>query len=266
VVLTLGSNPNTSVPIYRKNNYSHIEYFYRYVIPLNTDKYTKLLGLNSYSQYDVENWIANIDFIKGVEPSFVDPHTLEEIWVKFSENLNLFGLYRSSEFWKWRYVENVGYKYLFFYENNVGVIIGRKEKVLANNLEDYHVFRLIEILPNNGQVWNGAKDYKLIKLLKGVLTWALHNDCCSVDFHHSTSRFGHILDDAGFVLQTPEYGPPIASLAGLFQPLVFKPALVNGHWSINKKKFPNIIIDAESTYFVKSDGDRDRTNYWPPID
>ena len=58
--------------------------------------------------------------------------------------------------------------------------------------------------------------------------------------------------------------PAKASLAGLFQPFRRKPAPINGVYHIKEEtglKNPR----TEDLYFVKSDNDMDRTNFWPII-
>jgi len=179
----------------------------------------------------------------------------------------LFSLYRSAEFWKWRYVDSPGFSYLFFGEpQNVGIVVARIEKVYCPERKDIHqlkVLRIIEVFPFDARVWNGRQLDDMVGLIMGVLSWAKEQGCCALDFQCSTRRLDELLFKVEFKLQGFDYLPGICSLAGLFQPFKLKPSPINALWKINYPNGEKQNVDPFDTYIVKSDNDMDRTNFWP---
>lgn len=258
---TLGVNVNTAGAIYKNKGYNGFESLNRYVIALETYGYIELLS-EKVSTFEISKWVKEIPLFNEIKPTIIDAFDLEKLWNNTIRKFELFGLNRNIYFWNWRYINNIGFKYLFFGDpETIGVVIVRVERVLNTKLK---VLRIIELLPNKISVWQNDDDFGFSQLLYRVLTWAQNNGCVAADFQISNKRLNPFLEKSGFVLQDKNYLPAKASLAGLFQPFIKKPSLINGAYNIKSSlglKNPKV----EDTYFVKSDNDMDRTNFWPII-
>ena len=83
------------------------------------------------------------------------------------------------------------------------------------------------MIPRSTSVWQGEMNQDFKDMLLGVLAWARQKGCLAVDFYCSTSRFEYMLNNVGLRNQNPDLGPPLSSLAVLFQPLKYKANLIN---------------------------------------
>ena len=166
VIIGAGSD-GASVPIYLQNGFRMLESMNRYILPLEINGYSKLLC----ETVSVESIEKCFDFQenKGVEYPTVEPdcNTYEELWKEISSTNNLFSLYRSKEFFEWRYKDNIGFDYLFFGDPaSDGIIVARIENV-ESDLETRNglkVFRIIEIIPKNEIIWQ-ERQTKILKVL-----------------------------------------------------------------------------------------------------
>lgn len=270
VLVSIGVNTATSVPIYNKLRFSYLPALNRYVIPLHPVDYIKLLPVvkSKHVYKDVEEWYNRLNlsgFIQPIEPA---PKIFHELWDISNRNVKLFGLYRNEEFWKWRYCESPGFHYHFFGEPlGVGLIVARVEPVYSPDNEKINglkVLRLIEMIPYDSMVWDGQNIDNMAKLLKKVLAWGQKQGCCAADFQCSTKRLETLLYAVGFKLQNENNEPDICSLAGLFQPFRLRTAPINAVWRMVNPTDGNVKeINSIDTYIVKSDGDMDRPNIWP---
>lgn len=269
VTLSLGSNLITATPIYTRNNYSSLKALNRYVIPLEINGYRKLLNKNA-DVHSIESWIKGFRLNDRLEPIIPNTIELHQLWDKSNKNINLFSLYRNEDFWQWRYIDSQGYKYVFFGEpTRKGIVVARIESVCDINrekIDDLQVLRIIEIVPYDSNVWNGGNLHDIYEVLCGTLKWAKDNGCCAADFQCSTNRLEKLLYKVGFRLQDENYQPDICSLAGLFQPLKYRPTVINFYWKVRDSEEQIVPISADDTYFVKSDNDQDRPVLWPLVD
>src|SRR5690554_4841093 len=178
---SLGVNVNTAGAIYKNKGYCGFDSLNRYVIPLKTSGYLKLIN-EEVSESEINILVRDLPLYKENKPTNIDAIILENIWENTIKKLNFFGLYRNAEFWNWRYINNVGFKYLLFGDPNIGVIITRVERVEYSKLK---VLRILEILPSKLNIWQGRTDKEFINLLYGVLSWAKKNGCVAADFQIS---------------------------------------------------------------------------------
>lgn len=267
VLVSIGVNQITSVPIYDKLRFSHLPALNRYVIPLNPVEYIKLIpNIKSKDvNKNVEGWynrFKSSGFIQPIEP---DPKKFHKLWDSSNQNVKLFGLYRDEKFWQWRYCESPGFSYYFFGEPiGVGLIVARVEIVQSTDKEEINglkVLRIIEIIPYDSRVWDGQNIDNMAELLKKVLAWGQIQGCCAADYQCSTKRLEKLLFEVGFKLQNRKNEPDITSLAELFQPFRLRSAPINAVWRVVNPKDGKVIeIDPYDTYIVKSDGDMDRPN------
>lgn len=256
VLITLGSKREV-VPLYEKLGFSHLPALRRFVIPLEVEGYMSLLAEPADAQ-SISIWVNRIF---SESPPFrepeknVIPDSLEKLYEKDVRNAFSFSLLRDAEFWRWRYLENKGFQYLFFgAPEQEGIITARVETVMGENINQTappKVLRIIELIPAGE---------RFLPLLAGVLGWAREQGCVAADFQTSTLRLAPLLERAGFRLQDENYTPAECSLAGRFQPLQLRAKPINFLWRIRDEKGSLIRIAADDAYFVKSDCDMDRPN------
>lgn len=262
---SLGVNVNTAGAIYKNKGYAGYDSLNRYVIPLDSKGYTSLLSSKAELE-KINLWINSLSLNEYEQPSEMTSGSLENLWNKTIADIGIFGLFKNKDFWSWRYINNVGFKYLFFGNpEKTGVVIARIERVLKENNNHLKVLRIIEVLPLKKETWNYKKNTEMTNLLLKTLSWAKEKGCVAADFQISNSRLTPLMKDTGFMVQSINNMPPQASLAGLFQPFVLKPSPINGVYTITKSNYITM-PKVDDTYFVKSDNDMDRTNYWPVIE
>ncbi len=261
VISGAGSNPKTSLPIYLKNDFKVLEAMNRYVMALSME-YKELLSEKVDSQEVLEMMALLSANQEPIPPIVPNPNDLEKLWKDVTFPLGIFSLFRNTEFWKWRYLSNIGFDYLFWGDpNKTGIVVGHIETIISdesNELNGKNVFRIIEMIPRSKSVWQGEMNQDFKDLLLGVLGWARQKGCLAVDFYCSTSRFEYMLSNVGFRNQNPDLGPPLSSLAVLFQPLKYKANLINALYRIEVSGFGLICPNFYDTYMVKSENDMDR--------
>jgi len=272
---------NISLQVYKMNKFNIIDNLYRYVIPLNNVDYKKVIN-NNFDSSLVDIWSKQVgNLLSDVEitkPTRIEADILEELWIKISKYIKLFGLYKNKEYWNWRYINCPYHQYLFFGDpNKTGVIIARIEKIFKfknnttdtidkdDNIFDKKIFRIIEIIPVKKEAWHSKIENNFSLLLLSVLKWATFQGCIAADFQFSNLLFDKQLKNIGFKKQSAQYEPPECSLAGLFQPYKLRVYPINVAWkfSLDKKLIEN--FDKVNTYFTKSDVAGDYPKYWPKI-
>ena len=262
VITGAGSNPKTSVPIYLNNGFSVLDSMNRYVLPLDVLGYLQLLSQKVNISY-IREWTESLKRYKqSVEPSEPDIDEIAAVWKETTFPLRIFSLYRNAEFYRWRYLNSTGFRYLFFGDaSDTGMVIARTEVICSDEdkgLNGQKVFRIIEILPRTSKAWKAETDTALIELIQGTIQWAVKQGCLAADFYCSTSRFESILKLVGFREYDTNFDTPICSLASLFQPLKYIAEPINALFRIDIPGKGLIDIDFEDTYMVKSENDMDR--------
>jgi hypothetical protein len=264
VISGAGSNPKTSVPIYLRNGFSVLNAMNRYVVPLQASGYYGLL-LKKPEVADITQWVKDVSGPGSVvEPTKPDIDSLAEAWIQTTFPLGMLSLHRNAEFWKWRYLDSAGFRYLFF--GNIkqdGCVVARTEKIHSSDSEEWNekqVFRIIEVVPCNTKAWRGEEDLPLAEVLRGALRWAALQRCVAADFYCSNSRFDRLLRGVGFRKDDREIGDPICSLASFFHPLRQVRQPINSLFRVQLSGGRLLPIDFENTYQVKSDNDMDRPN------
>lgn len=268
VSLILGANKKAEL-LYIRMGYSVLTNLNRYVLPLNTDGYVKLL-LKDYDRRKIFEWCESIVKydMKTVTPQrTIDPVRLEKLFIKSISDVIDFSFFRDCRFWEWRYINSPGYRYYFFGNpDDEGIIVSRIERVISKenlNIDGIRVLRIIEIIPANPDTWKGFVDKNIVSLIKRMLLWAKESGCVAADFQCSTKRLEKMLFKVGFKKQFGDYMPHNCSLTRLFQPFKHKVEPINFVWKIRDDCGKPIKIDVNKSYFVKSDCDMDRPNVWP---
>lgn len=264
VITGAGSDPKTSLPIYLANGFSVLNSMNRYVAPLDAQGYLQLLS-QKMDIGPIREWAKVLGRCEqSIEPHQPDLDIIARLWEETTFPMRIFSLYRNAEFWKWRYLDSKGFRYHFFGDaRDAGLMVARIEIILSNKMKELNgqkVFRILEILPRNSQVWKGEVDTRLIELLQGSIKWALDQGCLAADFYCSTSRLEPILKSVGFRKQDIRSGTRICSLAPLFEPLEYPADPINALFRVEVPGKGLMNIDFDNTYMVKSENDMDRPN------
>ncbi len=221
----------TSYMMYKMNKFQIIDSLSRYVIPLELKDYKRIIH-PSHDKLLVEEWYESVQKLFGpidaLKPHIINSKSMFILWKKIMKFRPIFGLYRDSEFWDWRYIKCPYNDYLFFGNpEKEGVVIARIEEIIfrkeqkfdiGNKLHGKKIFRIIEIIPGYKKVWLGESSNKLSKMILSILKWAQSNQCVAADFQFSNSIFDNQMSALGFRRQTSDYMPYECSLAGLFHP------------------------------------------------
>jgi hypothetical protein len=263
VITGMGSNPATSIPIYVKNGFAVLESMHRYIVPLAAERYAALLAQRADPD-EICEWAGSLTASdRNVGPRDVDIDALAAAWQDGTFPVGIFSLYRSPAFWRWRYLDSAGFRYLFFGEpRQTGAVIARIEKVHSTERPELHgetVLRIIEVVPRDSSAWSRGIDERLVDLIQGATRWARHQGCAAADFLCSTARLAPVMAAAGFREQDSR-SHAASSLAMLFRPLTFTARPLNALIRVEIPGSPLPPIDFDDTYLVKSDNDMDRPN------
>jgi hypothetical protein len=176
-----------------------------------------------------------------------------------------YGVHRSAAFWQWRYLDSIGFRYLFWGDaSRDGVIIGRVERVLSPEAPEFDgmpVLRLIELLPATPAAWQSGRDERFVGLLRGALSWAAQQGCVLADYQNSSDRLAPALGEAG--LREVRADEALARTPNMFVPLRFNAAPINYVWRLGGSLSDVAVPESNDIYFVKSDDGMDRPNVWP---
>ncbi len=265
ILMSIGANINTSAPIYRKRRYFEKEALNRYIIPLSSG-YNDIL-INSVDEISICKWIENTS-LADLEYEEIQENTnykeLENIWVDSTKSQNILSIYRSSEFWEWRYGKSPIFKYHIFGNKDLGgIVVARIEDAIKdiNSNESIKVLRIVEVIPCQSDVWNGGEDVVFENLISNVLLWGKKNNCVAADFHCSTSRLAKTLQNVGFKEQFIDNKENILSLSGLFQPIIDSTYAFNCFIRVGEKfSYSRENFNYENSYIVRTDSDQDRPN------
>lgn len=249
---SIASNTKTSGPIYKKSGAKMLETMYRYFRPLTND-------ISSLIVSDCGKVWSCKDVKTIVAPRAIEAKEMANAWLKSVKGKNVTSLNKSEGFFQWRFIESPIYKYVFFgREGEGGYIVGRVCDLFNENkqITDKKVFRILELIPANQDVWDRKEDKALSQLIDGVCGWAKEQGCMAAEFYMSSSRFEKVMCEAGFEEINKEE-PLASSVMSYFEPCD------TGH------RLSNVFVqsaqvaddfDFEDSYFTLSDADQDRPN------
>jgi len=301
--LTLGAG-QAALPMYQAMGYSVLARLHRYVLPLESEGFERLLiarqaadsspllplppgegrgegksrqislsfpsprpspGGRGSKRDDLSSWHTHsLQRVRGATlPSDGPPDalTLARLYEHCIRPAFRFSQVRDADFWQWRYIDNIGFRYYRFGDRSRGAVIARLESVVAPQcqpIDGLMVLRLIEILPPRRDDWDGVRD-----LVAGVISWAMSQGCVAADYQCVSSRPGQMLEKVGFRDQSAANAPPVTQLGQLFQPFRPNAAPINFVSKIVGRDGRPVPLDPDDCYFVKSDCDMDRPVLWP---
>ncbi len=252
VITGAGSNPLTSVPVYMKNGFQILPSVHRYMTTLDPRACIAIFG----EQVSEIPLAARRNGIAPLALSDTAAVEMERIWENSALKAGFFSLYRNAEFWRWRYLENPGFRYLIFQDpEGSGFLVCRTEELVSSkrlNEKHWSILRMIEIVPANPSTWLGCEDSSFNLFMERCLNWARGTGCIAADFHCSSDVFGPLLLKAGFAREQDLVKARIRPL-----PLVFNGMGSHGR-PINVLVKAPAQVSFEKTCFVKSDNDMDR--------
>lgn len=246
----IASNLKTSAPIYKKSGAKMLDTMYRYVRPLSEGMKNLLIG-DAKTEWSIN---APQSYIAPVEANCSE---LASAWKRFIGDRNVTTLNRSEEFWRWRYKDSPIYKYYTF-KSESGYVVGRICDLYNDVREktDVKVFRVLEFIPSDFNVWNHTTNKNAETLIDGVCGWAKEKGCVAAEFYMSSSRFDKVMEKTGFKEINKDENTA-SSVMSYFEPCDTAHRLSNV--SIQSSLLPDD-FDFEDTYFTLSDADQDRPN------
>jgi GNAT superfamily N-acetyltransferase len=258
------------VKYYTGRGYGYGASLHRWVVPLRADGFRRLV-LAGARHVAGGGQVADWDPRPSGRPlqplADVDPSELRRLYERTVEPVMRFAVHRSDEYWPWRYLRAVGFKYLFFGSPvESGFVVARVEQVISPEqpeLGRMRVLRIIELLPARPETWRGEPDHAHAALIQGVLTWAVGQGCVLADYQCSSDRLAGVLDAAGLTRLSPGAAAALKAVPNLFQPLRRDARPINYVWRVNGTTQGDGGLDRRDIYLVKSDDGMDRPNVWP---
>lgn len=253
VMVALGSNEGTSVPIYLKNGFSRQDGLHHWFTVLDS-KGRHLLYGTGLKALDVSEIECNGE---GDIREINNPQIAADVWLKFSKQYKVFGLHRHVEFWKWRYFDHPSFRYQVFADEDLTTLIVTRTETLVVDGCEVSVLRIIELFSSYGLGNNDSQGQRMASVLRCLISKAYESGISAVDHRNSTNLFGPALESAGFKFREMEnIVENQMGFAGQLNPLVLGPRPINLHWKVKNNSFQG----DEILYFVKSDNDMDRPN------
>ena len=261
VITGAGTTESTSRILYKYFRFSRHQ-TNRFILPLSVHGYASLLR-SAVDMEELSRWESALSPKKlSLDPCEPDLREMAYYWRKATFSNRIFGLYRTAEFFDWRYRSSEGFDYLFFGGPDWGgTIIGRIENVLPENSQDKisgRVFRIIELIPYSEGAWQQVPDQRFVGLIESTLEWARERGMWAADFHCSSLIFGPMLRRIGFRNFADSYGSPLTDLCVLFRPPRWDKQVADIFYSIKNMDGSLMDLALDKVYMVKSDGDQDR--------
>lgn len=252
----IASNLQTSAPMHRKTGCYVLDKMLRYLLPLS-EQYENLLlnadvGWREFLYRPCED--------RGIGPVDMSSEELALFWQHSVEERNITAFNRSSSFWEWRYKLSPIYRYLFFGgQGTGGVVVGRICTLYNDDLtvRPEKVFRILELIPEHGDVWEGYYCTQLESLIKGVSQWAYNEGCTAIEFYTTTNLFAKILIAAGLREVNYDDNNKDMEIISYFEPCSSVARLSNVSLYLEHYQGQ---FDYNSSYFTLSDADQDRPN------
>jgi FkbH-like protein len=245
---------DTSLFVLRNSNFFVIDFIPSYVLALKTS-YKNLILDDSIEQNEIDEWIMKTinnnklsnDILEIQEWENIDCIFLEKIWINFSLKYNLFSYYKNSDYFKWRFIDSLYYKYLINGNNEEGYIIWREEETFTNNIG----VRIIDILPGFNSLSN---DEIFNNFIRKFINFCIKKNYELVDFLCTSKILNNYFFENNFKLKNIENNG-ITSCPIYFK---IKKHFFNRNMVIYIKN--NDILNNNNIYFTKSMTELDKPN------
>lgn len=254
VMLALGSNENTSVPIYLRNGFSRLDGLDHWYTLLSENARGLVFGEGEESPLFPSGRGKKITQLQ----STTNAEYLAALWNDFSTNFPLFSLRRTGEFWKWRYLNHPVFDYEILHDPELGIAAVQRLEEVDTSDGRLRVMRLVELVA--GQSAGGRKrrfDEAVETFLRSLLLEARARGIDAADLRLPNGVFGQGLIGAGLqLMQRGAVAENGNGFAGRLNPLLLAPSPINLHW----KTALGRPFSGSGLYFTKSDSDMDRPN------
>jgi hypothetical protein len=229
VVLYLGANKSTTLKLHRMSGYQTFDRLPRFGL--------KLRKANKPNQVEIFD-------------SVINPSHLHRIWLAFSEVFRPFSIYRSEEFFEWRYLKAPYWNYRMLFSKHLpAVAVYRLENVTIAGRVVGSAMRVLETFYDPKTI----SREQFCSFLKAIISYANQKKCIYIDHFQTMRPIQTSLEEAGFF----EVSGETDDFPSLFDPIDFKKPPINYGWFV---KEPNMISLGMNShhYVVKSDSDQDR--------
>ncbi len=229
IVLFLGANKATALKLHEKSGYETFDHLPRFGLKLNKAIRPR--------QNDFQD-------------SAINPSHLHQVWLAFSEAFKPFSIFRSEEFFAWRYLNAPYWNYRMISSRHLSAVaIYRLENVTIAGRVVGSAMRVLEIFYNP----KTTSSKQFCSFLKAIISHAYQKKCIYIDHFQTMKPLQKLLKEAGFL----EIARETDDFPTLFDPIDFKKPPINYGWFI---KDTNIVSGGRNShhYVVKSDSDQDR--------
>ena len=250
-MVALGSNEDTSVPLYLRNSFRRLDGLHHWYAILTVRAQNLLFGpVSRFALIPIE--VPRREF---AQLATIGAEQLADLWRRFSKAFTFFAVNKTADFWDWRYFNHPVFDYKTSHDPELDIAaVHRVEKVNTSGGE-VRVLRIVEIVA--GSTANLKQDLGLTmgNFLLKLLVQQIEQGVDAVDFRASNNLFHNGLKIAGF--RRMDYGLADSTglgFAGRLNPLLLGPSPINLHWKNGGS------LETQMTYFTKSDSDMDRPN------
>lgn len=250
VMTALGSNENTSVPIYLKNGFRRLSGLHHWYAILSEPGQQLIFNSSSH-----EPLARPLPFPARValEP-ITDSNLLAGFWSSFSQQHPTFAVHRTNEFWSWRYLEHPVFNYEIVANAEVNMVAVYRDEETKDSGATLRVRRVVELFGDYSPTSSDGQLTGAGRFVASLVSAAIEAGLDALDFRCSDKVMNRALDEGGLTLMP--WGLPDQTgrgFAGRLQPLLLSASPINMHWK-------SATLAAENLYFTKSDSDMDRPN------
>lgn len=229
VVLYLGANKSTTLKLHENSGYETFDHLPRFGLKLS-----KAIRSRQSEIHD----------------SVINPPQLHQIWLAFSEAFKPFSIYRSEEFFAWRYLDAPYWNYrMISSRHSSAVAVYRLENVTIDGRVVGSAMRVLEIFYNP----KTTSSKQFCSFLKAIISHANQKKCIYIDHFQTMEPLQKSLKDSGFLEITSDTD----DFPTLFDPIDFKKPPINYGWFIKDSSTVSGGRNGHH-YVVKSDSDQDR--------
>lgn len=253
VMVALGSNEKTSVPIYLKSGFSRLSGLHHWFALLSREASSLLIGppqpVNLLGMTDPPN--------RCVIEETSDVDLLGALWENFSHENSILSLRRTAEFWRWRYLDHPVFNYQILYAAALDTFAVVRVEEVRSDGDVIRVLRIVELVVGKQGENATTMSEAVTEFLQTLILEKLEAGVAAIDFRVSNEIFDEAMSQSGFSLMAfGELRTGFPGFAGQLNPLRLRPSPINLHWKTAK----GLAGGGSVPHFTKSDSDMDRPN------